>query len=168
MHGTSGEQSEQRRLSGQRAGAGIRSLTEPSLDTTSEFAEIDFAILGVAAKLKHRLIKEHGTRPRRCEGEGRQIRTQAEAHPAPAARGDQAARRGRGNAALDRPQLKCQRADDFEAGERRMKEFRYPHRVPGTARHEDATGRSTAAGDFPVVVKTTYHCWRGSVSRCNH
>jgi len=34
----------------QRAGAGIRSLAEPYLDTTSDFAEIVLAILGVAAK----------------------------------------------------------------------------------------------------------------------
>jgi DNA invertase Pin-like site-specific DNA recombinase len=33
----------------QRAGAGIHSLAEPFLDTTSDFAEIVFAILGVAA-----------------------------------------------------------------------------------------------------------------------
>ena len=54
--------------------------------------------------------------PRRREGEGRKIRAQAEAHPAPAARSDQAAGRGRRNAALDRAQLQCQRADDFKAG----------------------------------------------------
>ena len=42
----------------QRAGAGIRSLAEPFLDTTSDFAEIVFAILGVAAKLERRRIKE--------------------------------------------------------------------------------------------------------------
>jgi DNA invertase Pin-like site-specific DNA recombinase len=42
----------------QRAGAGIRSLAEPFLDTTSDFAEIVFVILGVAAKLEHRRIKE--------------------------------------------------------------------------------------------------------------
>ena len=42
----------------QRAGAGIRSLAEPFLDTTSEFAEIIFAILGVAAKLERRRILE--------------------------------------------------------------------------------------------------------------
>jgi DNA invertase Pin-like site-specific DNA recombinase len=35
----------------QRAGAGIRSLAEPYLDTTSGFAEIVLAILGAAAKL---------------------------------------------------------------------------------------------------------------------
>ena len=35
----------------QRAGAGIRSLAEPYLDTTSDFAEIIFSILGMAAKI---------------------------------------------------------------------------------------------------------------------
>ena len=42
----------------QRAGAGIKSSAEPFLDTTSDFAEIVFAILGVAAKLERRRIKE--------------------------------------------------------------------------------------------------------------
>jgi DNA invertase Pin-like site-specific DNA recombinase len=45
----------------QRAGAGIRSLAEPFLDSTSDFAEIVFAILGVAAKLEHRRIKQEPT-----------------------------------------------------------------------------------------------------------
>jgi DNA invertase Pin-like site-specific DNA recombinase len=40
----------------QRAGAGIRSLAEPLLDTTSDFAEIVFAILGVASKLERRRV----------------------------------------------------------------------------------------------------------------
>jgi DNA invertase Pin-like site-specific DNA recombinase len=40
----------------ERAGAGIRSQDEPFLDTTSDFADIGFAILGVAAKLEHRRI----------------------------------------------------------------------------------------------------------------
>src|SRR3954452_12393534 len=48
----------------QRAGAGIRSLAEPFLDTTSDFAEIVFAILGVAAKLEHRRIMERTARGR--------------------------------------------------------------------------------------------------------
>ena len=48
----------------QRAGAGIRSLAEPFLDTTSDFAEIIFAILGVAAKLEHRRILDRMTRGR--------------------------------------------------------------------------------------------------------
>jgi DNA invertase Pin-like site-specific DNA recombinase len=48
----------------QRAGAGIRSLGEPYLDTTSDFAEIVFAILGVAAKLERRRILERTARGR--------------------------------------------------------------------------------------------------------
>jgi DNA invertase Pin-like site-specific DNA recombinase len=40
----------------QRKGAGIQSLAETFLDTTSDFAEIVFAILGVAAKLERRRI----------------------------------------------------------------------------------------------------------------
>src|SRR5437764_9100191 len=55
----------------QQAGAGIRSLAEPFLDTTSEFAEIVFAILSVAAKLEHRRILDRPrTGPRRREGQG--------------------------------------------------------------------------------------------------
>src|SRR5208282_3314783 len=48
----------------QRPGAGIRSLAEPYLDTTSDFAEIVFAILGVAAKLERRRILERTERGR--------------------------------------------------------------------------------------------------------
>jgi DNA invertase Pin-like site-specific DNA recombinase len=48
----------------QKAGAGIRSLAEPFLDTTSDFAEIVFAILGVAAKLERRRIVEPTARGR--------------------------------------------------------------------------------------------------------
>src|ERR1700722_6116482 len=48
----------------QRAGAGIRSLAEPFLDTTSDFAEIIFATLGVAAKLERRRILERTARGR--------------------------------------------------------------------------------------------------------
>ena len=59
----------------QRAGAGIRSLAEPFLDTTSDFAEIVFAILGrcreAGASPHH---GTHGARPRRREGEGCEIR----------------------------------------------------------------------------------------------
>jgi DNA invertase Pin-like site-specific DNA recombinase len=46
----------------QQAGAGIRSLTELFLDTTSDFAEIVFTILGVTAKLKRRRILERTAR----------------------------------------------------------------------------------------------------------
>jgi DNA invertase Pin-like site-specific DNA recombinase len=48
----------------QLAGAGNRSLAEPFLDTTSDFAEIVFAILGVAAKLERRRILERTARGR--------------------------------------------------------------------------------------------------------
>lgn len=48
----------------QRTGAGIKSLAEPFLDTTSGFAEIIFAILGVAAKLERRHILERTARGR--------------------------------------------------------------------------------------------------------
>ena len=40
----------------QQAGAGLRSLAEPVLDTTGEFAELVLAMLGVAAKLERRRI----------------------------------------------------------------------------------------------------------------
>jgi DNA invertase Pin-like site-specific DNA recombinase len=89
----------------ERAGAGIRSLAEPFLDTTSDFAEIIFAILGVAAKLERRRHSgTHRARPGRCQGERRQVRPQADPHPAPAARGLQAPRSG-GDAAQRRAQL---------------------------------------------------------------
>jgi DNA invertase Pin-like site-specific DNA recombinase len=48
----------------QRKGAGIRSQAEPFLDTTSDFAEIVLAILGVAAKLERRRILERTARGR--------------------------------------------------------------------------------------------------------
>jgi DNA invertase Pin-like site-specific DNA recombinase len=48
----------------QQAGAGVRSLAEPFLDTTSDFAEIVFAILGVTAKLERRRILERTARGR--------------------------------------------------------------------------------------------------------
>jgi DNA invertase Pin-like site-specific DNA recombinase len=55
----------------QRSGAGIRSLAEPYLDTTSDFADIVFAILGVAAKLERRRILErtaHGRADAKAKG----------------------------------------------------------------------------------------------------
>lgn len=48
----------------QRAGAGMRSLAEPVLDTTSDFAELVLATLGVAAKLERRRIAERTARGR--------------------------------------------------------------------------------------------------------
>lgn len=48
----------------QRAGVGLRSLAEPVVDTTSDFAEMVLAVLGVAAKLERRRIKERKARGR--------------------------------------------------------------------------------------------------------
>jgi DNA invertase Pin-like site-specific DNA recombinase len=48
----------------QRAGAGLHSLAEPVVDTTSDFAELVLAMLGVAAKLERRRIKERTARGR--------------------------------------------------------------------------------------------------------
>ena len=48
----------------ERAGAGLRSLAEPYIDTTSEFKEIVLAALGVAAKLEHRRILARTARGR--------------------------------------------------------------------------------------------------------
>jgi DNA invertase Pin-like site-specific DNA recombinase len=48
----------------QRVGAGLRSLAEPVLDTTGDFAELVLAMLGVAAKLERRRIMERTARGR--------------------------------------------------------------------------------------------------------
>ena len=48
----------------QRAGAGLRSLAEPVVDTTSDFAELVLAMLGVAAKLERRRIIDRTARGR--------------------------------------------------------------------------------------------------------
>jgi len=47
-----------------KAGAGLRSIAEPVLDTTSDFAELVLAMLGVAAKLERRRITERTARGR--------------------------------------------------------------------------------------------------------
>ncbi|MGO9047527.1 MAG: recombinase family protein [Xanthobacteraceae bacterium] len=48
----------------QKAGVGLRSIAEPVVDTTSDFAELVLAMLGVAAKLERRRIKERTQRGR--------------------------------------------------------------------------------------------------------
>jgi DNA invertase Pin-like site-specific DNA recombinase len=48
----------------QRAGVGLWSLAEPVVDTTSDFAELVLAMLGVAAKLERRCIMERTARGR--------------------------------------------------------------------------------------------------------
>jgi DNA invertase Pin-like site-specific DNA recombinase len=99
----------------QRAGAGIRSLAEPYLDTTSHFAEIVFAILGVAAKLERRRILERTARGRaNAKAKGVKFGRKPHPHPAPAERGPQAPRRRR-DTAQRRPQLQRQSEHDFTA-----------------------------------------------------
>jgi DNA invertase Pin-like site-specific DNA recombinase len=48
----------------ERAGAGLRSLAEPYIDTTSAFKEIVLAMLGFAAKMERQRIKERTARGR--------------------------------------------------------------------------------------------------------
>ena len=48
----------------QKAGVGLRSIAEPVVDTTSDFAELVLAMLCVAAKLERRRIKERTERGR--------------------------------------------------------------------------------------------------------
>jgi len=48
----------------QRAGAGLRSLAEPVVYTTSDFAELVLAMLGVAAKLERRRMIDRTARGR--------------------------------------------------------------------------------------------------------
>jgi DNA invertase Pin-like site-specific DNA recombinase len=48
----------------QGAGAGLRSIAEPVVDTTSDFAELVLAMLGFAAKLERRRIVERTARGR--------------------------------------------------------------------------------------------------------
>ncbi len=98
----------------QRAGAGLRSLAEPVVDTTSDFAELVLAMLGVAAKLERRRIMERTARSRR-QGQRREVRPQAKLDAASAEGSAQARRGGRATAQCC-PELQRQPGDDFEAG----------------------------------------------------
>ena len=91
----------------QRAGAGLRSLAEPVLDTTGDFAELVLAMLGVAAKLERRRIAERtalGRADAKAKGP----------HHTPAA-GSTDADCSRRTTAQHRSQLQRQSGDDFEA-----------------------------------------------------
>ena len=48
----------------QRAGAGLRSIAEPVVDTTSDYAELVLAMLGVSAKLERRRTIDRTARGR--------------------------------------------------------------------------------------------------------
>jgi DNA invertase Pin-like site-specific DNA recombinase len=75
----------------QRAGADIRSIAEPFLDTTSDFAEIVFATLALPRSWNAAAQWSARHEARRREDEGRQIRAQAETHYPSAARSAEAA-----------------------------------------------------------------------------
>jgi DNA invertase Pin-like site-specific DNA recombinase len=92
----------------QRAEAGIRSLAEPFLDTTSDFAEIIFAILGVAAKLERRRILERTAR-------GRADAKEKGSNSAASRPSRSTSRKRPANAAKRRPQLQRQSEHDFKA-----------------------------------------------------
>ena len=48
----------------QQAGAGLKSLAEPLVDTTSDFSDLVLAVLGLAAKFERRRILERTARGR--------------------------------------------------------------------------------------------------------
>ena len=48
----------------EKAGAGLRSIAEPLIDTTSDFTELVLAIFGIAAKLERRQIIDRTARGR--------------------------------------------------------------------------------------------------------
>ena len=95
--------------------AGFRSLGDAWADTTTSHGRLMLTVLGGLAEFERDLIRAR-TRRRSGAGQGarRENGPQAEAHPAPAARGNEAARQWRAGAG-DRPQLQCPSRDDFAA-----------------------------------------------------
>ena len=95
----------------QEAGAGLRSMAEPVLDTTSDFAEIVLAILGVAAKLERRRIKERTARGR-ADAKAKGVKFGRKPKLTPHQQREAIKRRDMDGEtlALDWPQLQCQRA----------------------------------------------------------
>ncbi len=99
----------------QRAGAALRSLAEPVVDTSSDFAELVLAMLGVAAKLERRRIMERTARGRvDAKANGVKSSRKPSLDATPTARSTQADRRRR-DTAQRRPQLQRQSGDDFAA-----------------------------------------------------
>ena len=70
------------------AGAGFRSIAEPMVDTTSQFAEVVIAVLGIAASWeRQRIVRAHRSRPRPGQGPWREVRPARRPHASPAGRG---------------------------------------------------------------------------------
>ena len=81
------------------AGAGLRLLEEPFIDTTSEMADMVIFVVGWAAKWHRRRILENTATGRAREGQRGEVRPQAEAHGASAPGGACPACQGRGEPA---------------------------------------------------------------------
>ena len=56
--------------------AGFRSISEPMVDTTSQFAEVIIAVLGIAAGWeRHRFTERTASGSGPGQGQGRQVRS---------------------------------------------------------------------------------------------
>jgi DNA invertase Pin-like site-specific DNA recombinase len=99
----------------QRAGAGLRSIAEPVVDTTSDFAELVLAMLGVAAKLERRRIMERTARGR-ADAKARGVAFGRKPILTPHQQKEARARVEAAEPATQCcPQLQRQPGDDFEA-----------------------------------------------------
>jgi|GEM_PF-6738527 len=83
--------------------------------TTTAHARLMLTMLGGLAEFERELIRARtGEGRARAMENGVRLGPQADAHPSPAARGDQAPQRGQGNTGQDCTLLQCQSLDDFE------------------------------------------------------
>ncbi len=121
----------------QRAGAGIRSLAEPFLDTTPNFAEIVFAILGVAAKLKRRRILERTARGREnAKAKGRNSDASRSSPRTSSERHRRGLRRARRSAAL--PAAKTSDRRRFRGWRQHDTSSKRPYHRSNQGPHRDA------------------------------
>src|ERR1700704_3661482 len=91
--------------------AGFRSLGDTWADTTSSHGRLMLTVLGGLAEFERDLIRARTGEGRERAKARREDGPTAQAQPAPAERGDQAPRPGRGIAYRDRAQLQRQRGD---------------------------------------------------------
>ena len=96
--------------------AGFRSLGDTWADTATSHGRLMLTVLGVLGRVRARPDPHpHQRMPGARRGERRQARQETDAHSSPAARGDQARQRRKGNARRDRALLQCEQMDDFAA-----------------------------------------------------
>ena len=94
--------------------AGFKSLGDTWADTTISHGRLMLTVLGGLAEFERDLIRARtGEGRERAKARGVKMGRPHKAHRAPAERGDQAPRPGRGIAYRDRAQLQCERGDDF-------------------------------------------------------